>query len=982
LYTSGSTGRPRGVVVSHRAIVSQLEWSRREFPLGSGDRVLQLAPVGFDTSVWEIFWPLCTGAAVVLPPEGAVQDPADLVALIRRHRVTAMTMVPSLAAAFLLSDEVCGDPGWASTLRWVSSGGEALTGELARRWHESTGTRLDNFYGPTETTVQVTWWPNDGDHGPAVPIGGPVGNTRLYVLDDHLQPVPDGAVGELYVAGAQLARGYLGRTAETAHRFVADPFGAPGERMYRTGDLVRRDAGATVTYISRADDELKVRGARIDPAEIEAWLAAQPGVAQAAVAPTTTGSGGVRLIGCVVPGPGAARPDGPALVAAAAAALPAALVPSVVLVVDALPLTRNGKIDRAAIAALPGTRVENVSTIATLPGVYAENVSSAGAAAADGSAEAPRDDRERVIAEVFAAVLALPDVDADGDFFALGGDSILSIAVSSRARRLGLPVTPRDVLTLRTPRALAANLPVVPVPAEPVESDGAGDVPLLPIVHWLRDTGAPIDRFVLPALLTVPAHADVPGVLQAVLDRHDGLRLRLRRIASVLWSTETVPAVDARDLIRRVDAPEPTAELIAAETTAAADRLDPGEGRMLQAVWFDAGDRPGRLLLMAHHLVVDGVSWRILLDDLATAAAGRPLPPAGTSLRRYAQAVQAQAQNPQRLAELEHWMQVLAPGAELVPGFTGAPGDGARRLTTRLSVAETRALLTADITDVLLGALYRGVDGWRGGNGADLLVEVERHGREDIEPGLDLSRTVGWLTAVHPVRLSAGGGHRLADVPDGGLGYGMLRHLNAQTAPVLARLATPQVLFNYYGRFPAGTGEPWTPAAEELPTEVNGGLEPAHLLQADVVCEETGRGPELVATWTWVEGPLAEDDVTAVADGWAAALREVAGGPTLLPLSEAELDRVRGISSAPVGDVWPLSPLQEGLYFHASYDAGALDVYTGQDAFDLGYRVDIDRLRRAGAALLDRNDGMRAGFASNGLSRPVQFVPDGLALPI
>ncbi|WP_344317138.1 amino acid adenylation domain-containing protein [Actinoplanes couchii] len=978
LYTSGSTGRPRGVVVSHRAIVSQLEWSRREFPLGDDDRVLQLAPIGFDVSVWEIFWPLCTGAAVVLPPDGAAQDPADLVALIRRHRVTAMTMVPSLAAAFLLSDEVCAEPGWASTLRWVSSGGEALTGELARRWHELTGTRLDNFYGPTETTVQVTWWPNDGDHGPAVPIGGPVGNTRLYVLDDHLQPVPDGAAGELYVAGAQLARGYLGRTAETAHRFVADPFGAPGERMYRTGDLVRRDAGATVTYIGRADDELKVRGARIDPAEVEAWLAAQPGVAQAAVAPTATGSGGVRLIGCVVPEPGVSRPDGPALVTAAAAALPAALVPSVVLVVDALPLTGNCKIDRAAIAALSGARAENVSAA----DAAASDAAASDAAASDGFAEAPRDDRERTIAGVFAAVLALPDVDADGDFFALGGDSILSIAVSSRARRLGLPVTPRDVLTRRTPRALAASLPAVPVPPELVESDGVGDVPLLPIVNWLRDTGAAIDRFVLPVLLTVPAHADVPGVLQAVLDRHDGLRLRLRRIASVLWTTETMPAVDARDLIRRVDAPEPTAALIAAETAAAVDRLDPGEGRMLQAVWFDAGDRPGRLLLMVHHLVVDGVSWRILLDDLATAAAGQSLPSAGTSLRRYARAVQNQAQNPQRLGELEHWMRVLAPGAELVPGITGVPGDGARRRTTRLGVAETRALLTADITDVLLGALYRGVDGWRGASGADLLVEVERHGREDIEPGLDLSRTVGWLTAVHPVRLGAGGGHRLADVPDGGLGYGMLRYLNAQTAPLLARLAAPQVLFNYYGRFPAGTGEPWTPAVEELPTEVNGGLEPAHLLQVDVVCEETGRGPELVATWTWVEGPLAEDDVTAVADGWAAALREVAGWPTLLPLSAEELDRVRAISTAPVGDVWPLSPLQEGLYFHASYDAGALDVYTGQDAFDLGYRVDLDRLRRAGAALLARNDGMRAGFASNGLSRPVQFVADGLALPI
>ncbi|MBL7253034.1 non-ribosomal peptide synthetase [Paractinoplanes lichenicola] len=975
LYTSGSTGRPKGVLVTHRAIVNQLEWSRRQFPLDDTDRMLQLAPIGFDTSVWEIFWPLYTGAAVVLPPSDAAQDPADLAALIRRHRVTALTMVPSLAAAFLLSDGVREDTTWASSLRWVSSGGEALTGDLARQWHDLTGTHLDNFYGPTETAVQVTWWPNDGTHGPSVPIGGPVGNTRLYVLDDHLQPAPE---GELYVAGPQLARGYLGRPTETSHRFVADPFGLPGTRMYRTGDVVRRTPDGTLTYVGRADTEIKVRGARIDPAEIEAWLTSQPGVAQAAVAPQTTVTGGVRVVGCVVPAPGSPRPDGPALIAAAAAALPAALVPSAVVVVDALPLTPNGKVDRSAIAALASAPAPEASTGA---------VSREPAAA-----PAPGDDRERVLAEVFATVLNVSEVDSDSDFFALGGDSILSIAVSSRARRLGLPIAPRDVLALRTPRALVASLPVVaeqaPAMPEPLESDGVGDVPLLPIVHWLRDTGASIDRFTLPVLLNVPAHADVRRVLQAVLDRHDGLRLRLRRIASVLWTQEATPSVDAGDLLRRVDVsalPEDElADLVAAEASAAVDRLDPDEGRMLQAVWFDAGDRPGRLLLMAHHLVVDGVSWRILLDDLATAAAGAPLPPAGTSLRRYAQAVQAQAQAPQRLAELEHWMQVLAPGAELLPGGalapgaeslpSGASGPFARRRVTRLGTAETRALLSAEITETLLAALYRGV---RGANGGDLLVEVERHGREQIEPGLDLARTVGWLTAVQPVRLGGADkqtiGEQLRAAPDGGLGYGMLRHLNAQTAPILARYPAPQVLFNYYGRFPAGTGEPWTPV--DLPTEVNGGLDLAHLLQVDVVCEETAHGPELVTTWTWADGPLSEQDVTAIADGWTTALQGV--GPTLLRLSEDDLARVREISD---GDVWPLSPLQEGLYFHASYDA--LDVYTGQDAFDLGFRVDLERLRRAGRALLARNDGMRAGFASEGLSRPVQFVPHDLELPI
>ncbi|GIF23080.1 amino acid adenylation domain-containing protein/non-ribosomal peptide synthase protein (TIGR01720 family) [Actinoplanes tereljensis] len=1015
IYTSGSTGRPKGVLVSHRAIVNQLEWSQQQFRLGVDDRMLQLAPTGFDTSVWEIFWPLYAGAAVVLPPADAAQDPADLAALIRRHRVTGITLVPSLVSAFLLSDEVRADPSWAATLRWVSSGGEALSGDLARQWHALTGTRLDNFYGPTETAVQVTWWPNDGSHGPAVPIGGPVANTSLYVLDDCLQPVPVDAVGELYVAGAQLARGYLKAPGQTAQRFVADPFGAPGERMYRTGDLVRRDSGGNLTYVGRADDEIKVRGARIDPAEIESWLSGQPGVAQAAVAALVTGSGAVRLVAGVVPAPGAPRPDGAALLAAAGTALPPALVPSAVLVLDALPLTPNGKIDRAAIAALPlapNSKIDQAAIAAAARSISAADGALPVGAAAVATAPVPasplppRDDREKAVADVFAAVLGLAEVEPDGDFFALGGDSILSIAVASRARRLGVPIGPREVLTLRTPRALAAHaapLPDVAVVVVPEVGDGVGDVPLLPIVHWLRDTGAPIDRFTLPVLLEVPASVDLAPVLQAVIDRHDGLRLRLRRIASVLWSLETTPVgtVRADDLIRRVDM---SADL-AAEAAAATDRLDPDQGVMLQAVWFDEGDRPGRLLLVAHHLVVDGVSWRILLEDLAAAAAGTPLPPAGTSLRRYAQAVQAQAQNPQRLAELEHWIQVLAPGAELLPGAVPGPNAEARRHTSRLTAAETRTLLTtvpaalqAEITDVLLAALHRSVAGWRRDTGrdagGDLLVEIERHGREEIEPGLDLARTVGWLTAVQPVRLPGAAenlaetvartGERLRAAPDGGLGFGLLRHLNAQTAPILARFAAPQVLFNYYGRFPAGTGEPWTPAGDELVTEVNGGLALAHLLQVDVVCAETDRGPEFVATWTWADGHLTEDDIAAFADGWAAALRELtgAGAGTLLSLNKDEVARVREVSRNPVGDIWPLSPLQEGLYFHASYDAAALDVYTGQDAFDLGYRVDVERLRRAGAALLARNDGMRAGFTSDGLSRPVQFVPDGLALPV
>ncbi|MEU8001381.1 amino acid adenylation domain-containing protein [Catellatospora sp. NPDC049111] len=1084
IYTSGSTGRPKGVLVTHRAIGNQLAWSQRTFGLHEADRMLQLAPATFDTSVWELFWPLTAGAAVVLPEPGAQHDPAELAALMRAHRVSAATFVPSMVEAFLLADDLLADRSWARDLRWVSCGGEALTGDLARRWESATGTRLDNFYGPTETAVQVTWWPNDGEHGPAVPIGGPVANTGLHVLDDCLRPVPVGVPGELYVSGAQLARGYLGRAALTASRFVADPAGAPGERMYRTGDIVVRAADGTLTYLARTDLEIKIRGVRIDPADVESWLTSRPDVAQSAVIARTDGPGGVQLVAYAVPASGRVL-DPAALREAATSALPSALVPAAFVVLDALPRTSSGKLDRAALPAPRPTALGHPApldhpTCQACGRKHGQDTHECQATrtitgeAATGPVA--------VLCEIVGAVLGTAPVGPDDDFFALGGDSILSIGVSSRARRAGLPISPRGVLAARTPRRLADLAAAAGAPsshhiesdvatsktmysptgmssaasemgpagagsagpasaaavagAAVTSGDGVGDVPLLPIVHWLRDTGVAIDRFTMPMLLVTPAGADersIAATLQIVLDHHDGLRLRLQRIASVLWTLRTEPTgtLAAADLLARVDVSGvdegALPELLAEHAATATALLDPDAGSVLRAVWFDAGDRPGRLLLAAHHLAVDGVSWRILFEDLAaawhaaTSGTAPCLPPVDTSLRRFAHAVTAQAQQPQRLGELEHWAKTLAPGADLLPGAvlpaqpgaadTTGSGNAATSRITALPADVTASLLSAvpalggEITDGLLAALATAVRGWQERHGraaGELLVDVERHGREQLEPDLDLSRAVGWFTSVQPVRLPvadadpvalmAAVGERVRAVPDGGIGHGMLRHLNAQTAPLLARLATPQVLFNYFGRFPAATGAAWTPAPESAAiTPVNGGLPATHLLQLDVVATESPHGTTLTTTWTWPAALLSTADLDELSDLWHQALtalaaaaparRDTPAGP-LLELTGEEVERLAAVSPGPVSDVWPLSPLQEGLFFHASYDTATLDVYTGQDAFDLGYRVDVERLRRAGRVLLARNTAMRAGFTSEGLSRPAQFVADGLDLPV
>ncbi|MGQ0842215.1 amino acid adenylation domain-containing protein [Actinokineospora sp.] len=979
IYTSGSTGTPKGVVVTHRAIVNQLAWMTGHFGSNPGDRALHKASTSFDVSVWELFWALSEGATVVIAKPDGHRDPRYLARLIAEQRVTVVEFVPSMLAAFLDAVE---EPGWAASLRTVFSGGEALTGDLAARWAAATGVPLHNLYGPTEAAVGVSAYAYSGAPAPTVPIGSPVWHTRLHVLDTALRPVPVGVPGELYIAGVQLARGYHGRPAPTAERFVADP--VTGGRMYRTGDLVSRAADGALTYLGRTDQQVKIRGNRVELGEVEARLAGLAGVARVAVTVRAD-----RLVAYVV-GASGHTPSG--LRAAATAVLPSAMVPSVFVVLDSFPLLPNGKLDRSA---LPEPTVAVVTREAT--------------------------GHESVLCGVFAEVLGLPTVAPDDDFFMLGGDSILSITVSSRARKAGLDLSPRDVFAHRSPAALAAACGTVE-PALPVaDADGVGDLPALPIVHQLREDGGPIDRFSLSVLVQSPAHAtrdQVAALVRAVLDRHDGLRLVLTRIAPILWSVRTEQAA-AADLLRRVDATgmddAALRAVIAAESDAATGRLAPEAGTMLQAVWFDAGERPGRLLLAAHHLVVDGVSWRILLGDLAqgwpAAAAGRPvvLDPVPTSLRRFARAVAEQASAPHRLAELAQWVETLAPEAELVPGWTtpGTVGD-ARQHLVQLSIEDTIPLLGAvpatvdgDVTDVLVAALRLAVTTWRPENG-DLLIDLERHGRVDLGLDLDLSRTVGWFTSVHPVRLGAAQSpldtlkavkERLRAAPDGGIGHGMLRHLNAQTAPVLARLPRPQVLFHYYGRFGAGHAADWAPAPESdaLSVAPDAGMALPYLLQVDAICDDTPAGPALGATFTWTTG-LSEMDIRELGQAWLDALRElssVAGrkcltpsGLTTITLTQAEIDRVERRSPVPLDDIWPLSPLQEGLYFHAGYDAGDLDVYTAQDTFEFDRGLDVDRLRVACAVLLRRHPSIRAGFTSDGLGRPVQFIAADPVLPI
>ncbi|MFG3228641.1 amino acid adenylation domain-containing protein, partial [Kitasatospora sp. NPDC048194] len=1002
IYTSGSTGVPKGVAVTHTGLAGMVATQVAATGVGPGSRVLQAASLSFDVSVSDLAVALTTGAALVLPGEQSQLVGEPLAELIDRYGVTHADVATAMAAT--LPDVPL------PSLRTLIGGGEAVPRELAARL--GRGRRMFNSYGPTETTVIVTMSePLTGEEQP--PIGHPCRDVRIHLLDERLRPVAPGAVGELYVSGPYLARGYLGRPGLTAERFTACPFGDPGTRMYRTGDLARQRPDGQLEFHGRADDQVKIRGFRVELGEIEQTLSAHPGVRQAVVVVREDRPGERRLIGYTV-GPA----DPAELRAHCAERLPDHMVPAVV-VLDRLPLTPNGKVDKRALPAPARSTAE------------------------DGG-RAPAGETEHALARLFADVLGLPRVGVAESFFELGGDSIVAIQLVSRARHAGLQLTPREVFDAPTVEALARIARPLdgPVAAEPAGA-GLGEVPATPIVHWLSAQHGAVASFYQSTLIPLPAGTrpeHLTTALQALLDHHDALRARTSPLAERPWTLHvpapgTVPAAAA---LRQLAGPA-TGQALRAATEAARDRLSPEDGRMLQAVHFDGGPHlPPQLLLVIHHLVVDGVTWRILEEDLLAALAaareGREpvLPPVPTSFRRWAQRLTAEALTDRRAAELPLWEAALATPDPLLgdrpldPARDTYATGGTLRLvlpaeTTRTLLTRVTAAYHAQVNDVLLTALALALGHWRaeapaGPDGA-VLVTAEGHGREEIVDGVDLHRTAGWFTSVYPVRLAPGAlpwsevtaagpalgralgrvKEQLRAVPDNGIGYGLLRHLNPDTAAVLSRYAEPQVEFNYLGRFqPDGvTAEDVLAGAEAMTEGAAPDLALGRVLGLDATTVDTPQGPLLVAQWSWAADLLGEERVRALAEDWFTALRALAehaahpdaGGHTpsdfpLVAVDQAELDRLTELH-APAGllDLWPTSPLQEGMAFHAAYDTDGADVYTSVCTFDITGPVDADRLRTAAEDLLLRHPNLKAGFHQRPDGPPVQAVPQSVDLP-
>ncbi|EPN4462953.1 non-ribosomal peptide synthase/polyketide synthase [Pseudomonas aeruginosa] len=969
IYTSGSTGKPKGAGNRHSALSNRLCWMQQAYGLGVGDTVLQKTPFSFDVSVWEFFWPLMSGARLVVAAPGDHRDPAKLVALINREGVDTLHFVPSMLQAFLQDEDVVS----CTSLKRIVCSGEALPADAQQQvFAKLPQAGLYNLYGPTEAAIDVTHWSCVEEGKDAVPIGRPIANLACYILDGNLEPVPVGVLGELYLAGQGLARGYHQRPGLTAERFVASPFVA-GERMYRTGDLARYRADGVIEYAGRIDHQVKLRGLRIELGEIEARLLEHPWVREAAVLAVD----GRQLVGYVV-----LESEGgdwrEALAAHLAASLPEYMVPAQWLALERMPLSPNGKLDRKA---LPAPEV---------------SVAQAGYSA-------PRNAVERTLAEIWQDLLGVERVGLDDNFFSLGGDSIVSIQVVSRARQAGLQLSPRDLFQHQNIRSLALAAKAGAATAE--QGPASGEVALAPVQRWFFEQSIPNRQHWNQSLLLQacqPLDGDRLGrALERLQAQHDALRLRFREERGAWHQAYAEQA--GEPLWRRQAGSE---EALLALCEEAQRSLDLEQGPLLRALLVDMADGSQRLLLVIHHLAVDGVSWRILLEDLQRLYADldADLGPRSSSYQAWSRHLHEQAGA--RLDELDYWQAQLhdAPHALPCENPHGAlENRHERKLVLTLDAERTRQLLQeapaayrTQVNDLLLTALARATCRWSGD--ASVLVQLEGHGREDLGEAIDLSRTVGWFTSLFPLRLTPAADlgeslkaikEQLRGVPDKGVGYGLLRYLAGEEAATrLAALPQPRITFNYLGRF----DRQFDGAALLVPATESAGAaqDPCAPLANWLSIEGQVYGGELSLHWSFSREMFAEATVQRLVDDYARELHaliehccqegNVGATPSDFPLATLRQEQLDRLPLARIEDIYPLSPMQHGMLFHSLYEQASGD-YLNQLRVDV-HGLDPARFRAAWQAALDSHDILRAGFLWQGdLEQPLQVIHKHLELP-
>ncbi|MEA5516374.1 non-ribosomal peptide synthetase [Nodularia sp. UHCC 0506] len=880
LFTSGSTGQPKGVGVEHQQLFNYIHGIEDRLDLNECNSFATITTFAADLGNTTIFPCLCSGGCLHIVSSQRASNPEALADYFYRHPIDCLKIVPSHLTALLASSQA----QHILPKQRLILGGEACRWDLIEQIQQlEPECLIFNHYGPTEATVGVLTYPvqleQTNHYSKTVPLGQPIGNTQIYLLDSYLQPVPIGVPGELYIGGAGVARGYLNEPDLTSEKFIFHSFeevegNFQNTRVYKTGDLARYLPDGNIEFLGRIDHQVKIHGYRIELGEIEATLKQHQAVRDTVVL-VRHESGNQRLVAYVVPEKQSA-PKTTELRDFLSQRLPDYMIPSVFVRLKALPLLPNGKLDRQSLPAPDMNRSDLEETFV-----------------------APSTAVEKMLAQIWAKVLRLEQVGIHDNFFELGGDSILSMQIIAKANQAGLQITPKHLFehqTIAELAAIAIKNRIIPAAQGLV----TGEVPLTPIQHWFFAQNL-LDSHHWNQSILLQVHQSLdPALLEQVVKHllvyHDALRLSFVRQEST-WQqvnanlNEVVPFTVV-DLSGVLETEQGAA--IAATANKLQTSLNLSSGSLMQVAFFNLGDtQPSRLLIIIHHLAVDGVSWRILLSDLQTAyqqiSQGKAikLPPKTTSFKHWAEKLQEYAHSTALQQELEYWLAIAPEQFAQIPvDFPEEDNTVAQShtITVALSQEETQVLLQkvpkiyqTQINDVLLTALVQAFKPW---TNARLLVDLEGHGREEIFEDVDLLRTVGWFTTIFPVFLDVSKTNgveeavtavkeQLRQIPNRGIGYGVLRYLKSES-----RLHQIQanVRFNYLGQTDqVFESSMFAPASES--TEPGRSLKGnrSYLLDINGIVAQG----QLQLNWTYSQAIHRRATIESLSEGFMQALREI-----------------------------------------------------------------------------------------------------------
>nr|WP_223514287.1 non-ribosomal peptide synthetase [Pseudomonas sp. GL-B-19] len=972
IYTSGSTGNPKGVAIAHRNVLALIDWSTSVYSREDIQGVLASTSVCFDLSVWELFVTLANGGSVII-----ARNALELPQLPARDQVRLINTVPSAINALQRDGQI------PPSVRIINLAGEPLKQSLVDAlYQQPTVEHVYDLYGPSEDTTYSTWTRREA--GGRANIGRPLKHTASYLLDAELQPVPQGVSAELYLSGAGITRGYLARPGMTAEKYVPNPFASNGERLYRTGDLTRYQADGTLQYIGRIDHQVKVRGFRIELGEIEARLLQQDAVREVAVLAQDSVNG-QQLVAYIVPNDPALLDDADAqttlretLKATLRQYLPDYMVPAFLLFLDHLRLTPNGKLDRKALPTVDGSQKQR------------EHV-------------APRSVLEKSLAAIWQDVLAIDNVGLEDNFFELGGDSIVSMQVVSRARQAGIVLSPKDLFQHQTIRSLAQ---AARSGEEPLIDQGPamGAVALAPVQQWFFEQVIPERQHWNQSLLLVPREVlnaeALDRTIEQLLSHHDSLRLRYEQTVEG-WQQIYAASTTESVLWQRQAQSLEELNVLCDE---AQRSLDLHNGPLMRALLVAMADGTQRLLLVIHHLAVDGVSWRVLLEDLQQFYSGNISMAKTSSYQRWVARLQAHI--PAFENSHGYWLTQLnnAPNNLPCDRPNGALENRfEHKIEFKLDADHTRKLLQnasaayrTQVNDLLLTALTRAVCRWSGQGSA--LIQLEGHGREDLFDDIDLTRTVGWFTSLFPVNLVPSSDlgasvksikEQLRGVPDKGLGYGALRYLGSPTIRTeLEALPQPRITFNYLGQF----DRQFDDAAMFVPsTEGNGvAQDPSAPLGNWLTVEGQVYGGELSLSWGFSREMFDIATIQRLADDYALELKALIdhccavempqATPSDFPLARISQVQLDALPIANFEDLYPLSPMQQGMLFHTLYEP-EVGAYLSQLRLDI-QGLDSQRFAQAWQTALERHDILRSSFHWQGLDTAHQAIVRQVELPL